>query len=119
MLGRGYKAYGRIGPKASFGFNSLIGYSDEPNFIEFDDGTIIEVSFGKMVISGIVLGERSFNFEDQSTSFAILVFVIDSKNRLFCSMRLGKEKGSFFSISSEHDDCVNGKIVRVTESFIK
>lgn len=69
MLGRGYKVYGSIGPKTTFGFNSLIGYSDEPNFIEFDDGTIIEVSFGKMVISGIVLGERSFNFEDQSTYF--------------------------------------------------
>lgn len=65
-----------------------------------------------MVISGIILGERSFNFEDQ-------MFIIDSKNRLFCSIKLGKEKGSFFSMSSEHDDCVNGKIVRVTESFIK
>jgi hypothetical protein len=71
MVGRGYKLHGSIGPKATFGFNSIIGYSDEPNFIEFNDGTVVELSFGKMVIGGVVLGERTFNFEDKSIIYII------------------------------------------------
>lgn len=41
MLGRGYKLYGSIGSKIRFGFNSISGYAEEPNFVEFDDGTRI------------------------------------------------------------------------------
>jgi hypothetical protein len=39
FIGRGYKVYGKIGTKAKFGLNVIYGYSDEPNFILFDDGT--------------------------------------------------------------------------------
>lgn len=41
MVGRGYKIYGSIGAKVSFGFNSITGYTDEANYVEFDDGTIM------------------------------------------------------------------------------
>ncbi len=41
MIGRGYKAYGSIGPKVSFGFNSISGYTEESNFVEFHDGTVV------------------------------------------------------------------------------
>ena len=56
FIGRGYKAYGKIGPKATFGFNTIYGYSQEPNYVVFDDGTLIEMSFGKMAIKGIMFG---------------------------------------------------------------
>lgn len=39
FVGRGYKVYGKIASKANFGFNTIYGYSDQPNFILFDDGT--------------------------------------------------------------------------------
>ena len=39
FLGRGFKAYGSIITKASFGLNTIYGYSDKPNYILFDDGT--------------------------------------------------------------------------------
>lgn len=39
LVGRGYKVHGQIGAKASFGFNVLYGYSEEANYVTFDDGT--------------------------------------------------------------------------------
>lgn len=53
-----------------------------------------------MVINGIIIGERTFSFSDKSKFYSNLVYAIDSKNNLFCDMRLGKEKGSFFSMSN-------------------
>ena len=41
MKGRGYQLHGQIEPKISFGMNNIKGYSDLPNFLEFDDGTQI------------------------------------------------------------------------------
>lgn len=42
--------------------NNVKGYSDRPNFLRFDDGTVIEMTYGKMVIKGMMFGEREFNF---------------------------------------------------------
>ena len=58
MQGRGYKIHGEIEPKISFGMNNVKGYSDRPNFLRFDDGTVIEMTYGKMVIKGMMFGER-------------------------------------------------------------
>lgn len=66
LMGRGFKAYGSITTKASFGLNTIYGYSDKPNYVLFDDGTEIEVSFAKMAIKGILFGEREFNFIEKS-----------------------------------------------------
>ena len=41
FVGRGYKIYGEIEPKISFGMNNAKGYSDRPNYLKFDDGTEI------------------------------------------------------------------------------
>lgn len=43
-----------------------------PNYIVFDDGTEIEVSYGKMIIHGLLFGDREFNFNDKSTSILML-----------------------------------------------
>ena len=58
MKGRGYKLHGQIEPKISFGMNNIKGHSDLPNFLEFDDGTQIEMTYGKMVIKGMLFGDR-------------------------------------------------------------
>lgn len=62
MIGRNYRFHGQIEPKISFGMNNIKGYSSRPNFIEFDDGSTIEMIFGKMVIKGMLFGEREFNY---------------------------------------------------------
>jgi hypothetical protein len=66
MRGRGYSIHGMIEPKISLGMNSIKGTSDRLNHLLFDDGTKIELTFGKMVIYGTLFGEREFNFEDRS-----------------------------------------------------
>lgn len=49
--------------------NNVKGYSERPNYIIFDDGTEIELVFGKMVINGMLFGERMFDFSDKSNIF--------------------------------------------------
>lgn len=39
FIGNGYKIFGQIEPKISFGINNVKGYSERPNRIIFDDGT--------------------------------------------------------------------------------
>jgi hypothetical protein len=62
FLGRGYKKYGCIEPKVSVGLNSGSGYSILPHYVEFDDGMKIEYVCAKIVIGGLLIGERTFNF---------------------------------------------------------
>jgi hypothetical protein len=38
--------------------NSLKGYSERRNYLKFDDGTTINIIFGKMVIKGLMFGDR-------------------------------------------------------------
>ena len=68
MVGRGYKKYGSIEPKISFGLNinKASGYSSNPHYVEFDDGMKIEYICAKIVIGGLFIGERTFTFEDKS-----------------------------------------------------
>jgi hypothetical protein len=56
LMGRGYSLHGMIEPKMSLGMNSIKGASDRPNYLVFDDGTLIELLFGKMVIYGTLFG---------------------------------------------------------------
>lgn len=38
--------------------NNLKGYSERKNYIKFDDQTKISMIFGKMVIKGLMFGDR-------------------------------------------------------------
>jgi hypothetical protein len=58
MVGRGYKMYGCVEPRISLLLNGATGYSNLPHYIEFDDGTIIEVIFAKITITGMLIGDR-------------------------------------------------------------
>lgn len=61
-VGKGYRISGVIEPKISFGLNNVKGYSERPNRIVFDDGAVIDLLYGKMIIYGMMFGEREFNF---------------------------------------------------------
>lgn len=39
--------------------------------------------YGKMIIHGLLFGERLFNYEDKSTLFIYLVYAYDKKNHIF------------------------------------
>lgn len=57
--GRKYRLHGQIEPRVSFGMNNIKGFSSRPNFLEFEDGNgNIEMIYGKMVIKGMLFGER-------------------------------------------------------------
>lgn len=71
FVGRGYKKYGCMEPKVSVGLNSGSGYSIYPHYVEFDDGMKIEYVCAKIVIGGLLIGERTFNFEDKSKTTPI------------------------------------------------
>lgn len=66
-MGRGYKIYGQIDPKIGIGLNSGKCWSEKPNFIDFEDGTRICLIYSKMVIKGLIFGDREFHFEDKGT----------------------------------------------------
>lgn len=62
FIGRGYRIYGTIEPKVAVGLNCVKGWSPPLNFIEFEDGTLLQFTMNKMVINGMLFGERTFNF---------------------------------------------------------
>ena len=56
--------------------NNIKGYSHRPNYLEFDNGkSQIEMIFGKMVIKGLLFGDREFNYEEKST-FLFIQFML-------------------------------------------
>lgn len=44
------------------GLNSGKCWSEKPNYITFDDGTKICLIYSKMVIKGLIFGDREFHF---------------------------------------------------------
>jgi hypothetical protein len=61
--GRGYRVHGQIESKVGIaGLNTAKCWSERPNFIEFADGTVITLLFSRMLIKGILMGDREFHF---------------------------------------------------------
>lgn len=52
------------------------------------------------MIGGLLIGERTFNFEDKSKIYVILVYAYDRKHRYFASLSFGPIKKGFFTSSS-------------------
>lgn len=63
--------YGTVDPQISISLNSATGYSDRPHIIEFEDGTVMEMIFAKMIIYGMIAGDREFIFDGKSKFFII------------------------------------------------
>jgi hypothetical protein len=96
MHGRGYKTFGKIEPKIELGMNSVKGLSDHENIIEFDNGRVIKLTFMKMVIHGLLFGDREFNFEYRSIFRNNADYVYDSTNNLLAEIFFGPKKSSYF-----------------------
>ncbi len=54
--------YGCVEPRITLGLNGATGYSNLPHYIEFDDGTKIQLIFAKITIKGMLFGDRDFYF---------------------------------------------------------
>ena len=80
--------------------------------MEFDDGSIVYMSYAKMLTRGFLFGEREFMLESKN-------FIFDSKNLLFTELYYGPRKTSFFGGTDDPYDLVYGKIFRVKPSFIE
>jgi hypothetical protein len=78
--------------------------------LEFDDGHKIEFNYPKLLIGGMLFGERTFNFESKT-------FMYDAKNKLFADIYFGQTKKTFFASESHPEDEVSGKIFKVKTSF--
>lgn len=117
MHGRGYKTYGKIEPKIELGMNSVKGLSDHENIIEFENGRTLQLTFMKMVIHGLLFGDREFNFESRSNYSSDADYVYDSANCLFAEIYFGPKKSSYFSKNEQPNDYMYGRIVRVTPSY--
>ncbi len=63
-------------------------------------------------LSGLAMGERKFRFNGKS-------YIIDAKNRLFCSLNFEDESGMFSKNKWQFVDQMDGEIVRVKEEFIR
>lgn len=68
--------YGCVEPRITLGLNSATGYSNLPHYIEFDDGTKIQLIFAKITITGMLLGDREFYFEDKSILLCYYLYSI-------------------------------------------
>lgn len=80
--------------------NNIKGYSQRPNYILFDDGTEIEIIYGKMIITGTIFGEREFNFDEKSNFILKFSLRIRQKIKYVCIDKLcGKKK--FYNIKTD------------------
>ena len=61
--GRTFKLHGIIEPKIGlYSLNSGKCWTEKPTTIEFEDGTTILVSNPKMIIKGLIFGDREFHY---------------------------------------------------------
>ena len=99
--------------------NSVKGFSEKKNFLIFEDNYAkIQISYGKMIIKGMLFGERQFNFEEKSNNFFNIVFAYDQTNHYFSEICYGPKKKGMIMKSSEPDDFVFGKIYKLKPEFL-
>ena len=66
-----------------------------------------------MIINGIMFGERSFNFDDESNQFIILVYAYDKTNSMYSLINYGPRKKGMMSKSTDPKDFCHGKIYSI------
>jgi len=69
------------------GANSAGGHAFGPFYVEFEDGTKIEMWSPKTEITGLLYGERAFNIYDT-------MVIKDKKNGLFCEVVFNPDRKS-------------------------
>jgi len=78
-----YKYWGSHEYQASFTPNGIVGGQLGANNIEFADGTRIVFNLPHVSMSGLVMGERVFNYVDKNTPIRFT----DEKNNLRCELK--------------------------------
>lgn len=87
--------------------NSASGVNEGYNFVQFDDGTKIQVSGPPGQISGLVYGDRKITLTKKSICF-------DSKNLILCEMAWGKNTSNRDQFCKYNDYCF-GKVVQLKQ----
>jgi hypothetical protein len=112
LVGRGYRVYANIEAKVYVHLNSGEGVNEGFCTIEFDDGGKVVFQTAPGEVSGLAVGDRKFRFKGKT-------FVMDAKNRLFCSIDFEDESGLFSKKKWKFEDQIDGEIVRVSEGFVR
>ena len=63
-------------------------------------------------MAGLNYGDRLFNFIGKT-------YIVDSKNKLFCSLNFEDESGFFSKNKWKYKDQIEGYIYKVTDGFIR
>ncbi len=74
--GRGYEVYGSVNPGISLRLNSVKCFSEAPFFLRFQNGDVIEFHPGKMMVGGLLVGDRTFDFCDTSNFLSLFSLFI-------------------------------------------
>lgn len=92
-LGKGFKIYGTSSIEAATGLNSVKSFNNGKMHIEFEDKTILDITFPTFKLSGTMMGTRTLKFQDTVT-------VTDVKNDLFAEVLFGYEdnKSLFYKV---------------------
>jgi len=63
-------------------------------------------------VCGLAVGDRKYRIKGKT-------FVIDAKNRLFCSINFEDQSGLFSKNKWKFSDQMDGDVVRVNEGFVQ
>ncbi len=103
-----FSGHGKTG--ASARGNTIKGYQEGPNMVEFADGTKISFTLPVLNVSGVLWGERTLHYEGGIT-------FTDEKNRLQCDLVFNPDAQGFlkslFKKQKSGVDCLRGEIVRL------
>eukprot|EP00919_Chromeraceae_sp_WS-2016_P029992 GHVR01071239.1.p1 GENE.GHVR01071239.1~~GHVR01071239.1.p1 ORF type:complete len:145 (-),score=3.59 GHVR01071239.1:185-619(-) len=89
--------------------NTVKGFSNKIFNLDLDDGTKIHFIIGQMAISGMLFGERSFNFVNK-------IYAYDLTNNMFAELIFGPIKKNFFD-KSQLSDFISGNIYSLNDKF--
>lgn len=111
-----FHVYGYGEWTAGFRGNTVIGHQKGPNYVAFNDGTVISYSLPAMHVSGIIMGDRVIEYVG-SIEFR------DEKNNLSCDIVFNPKEakdGGYFGFWSKQlipSDHFKGTIVKTKESL--
>jgi hypothetical protein len=78
--GRGYEIYGSVNPAISLRINSVKCFSEAPFYIRYENKDSIEFRPAKMLVGGLLVGERTFDFCDASKFTLLTQAMYSMKN---------------------------------------
>ena len=102
--------HGMLEPKISLGLNCIRGWNPHKVTIDFDDGDSYSFTISKLIINGMLFGDRTFNFEDASIFGLILDYVVGHKSLVASEIFYGKNPNSEFKGKNQNNESVSAVI---------